>query len=129
MHPNPKHVMKNISVFRATAIALTYIFFLKGKVRKKFQHLKDHKTQEINEVVDLVATYSDRVRNWMANAVRLPIISIVMDRSLNLSIQSTPEVYGVPQGVENLLKFSSAIGLETDRPKNIRAMQLMVGLL
>jgi hypothetical protein len=118
--------MKAKSVFRATAITILYLFVLKGKVRRKFERLRETKKQDINEVVDLVATYSDRVRTWLASAVRIPVMSIVLDRSLNLSILSIPEVYGVPQRMDIVLKFTSAIGFETDRPKNVKAMQLMV---
>jgi hypothetical protein len=125
-HPHPKQIMKSISVFRATAIAVKFIYFLKTKVRHKFEHLKKTKAREVGETVDLVATYNDRVRNWMANAVRLPIVSIVTDRSLNMSVESSPTVYGVPRGVQNVLKITSAMGFETDRPKNDRCMQLQV---
>ncbi len=125
-NPHPNHIMKAKSIFRATAITIFYLFVVKAKVRRKFERLRETKKQDINEVVDLVATYSDRVRTWLATAVRIPVVSVATDRSLNLSILSVPEVYGVPQRMGIVLKFTSAIGFETDRPKNIKAMQLMV---
>ncbi len=84
--PHPDGLMKGKMLFRSIALVPKFIRRLEILVRNASTAavLSDQK-----DVAEFMGLYRDLSKNWLASLVKVPVLSVIKNRTLNLNIEGT----------------------------------------
>lgn len=107
--PHPEALMKGKMLFRSIALVPKFIRRLEILVRNASTAavLSDQK-----DVAEFMGLYRDLSKNWLASLVKVPVLSVIKNRTLNLNIEGT-------KGAKASLSKLFSRGSSKDAKKNM----------